>query len=61
MRGFGRGLQVVGLVIPISGIFLAEETRGAQSMVYSFGALLVGAGIFYAGWLIQGKASGSSD
>ncbi len=57
MRGIGRGLQVVGLVIPLSGIFLAEETQGVQSMTYSFGALLVGAAIFYAGWLIQGKAS----
>lgn len=57
MRGLGRGLQVIGLVIPISGIFLAEETRGVQSMTYSFGALIVGAAIFYAGWLIQGRAS----
>ena len=44
-------------MIPISGIFLAEETRGVQSMTYSFGALIVGAAIFYAGWLIQGRAS----
>jgi len=58
MRALGRMLQVIGLVIPLSGIFLAESTLGTQSMTYSFGGLLVGAAIFWIGWRMQGTAQG---
>jgi len=58
MRALGRILQVVGLVIPLSGIFLAESTLGTQSMTYSFGGLLVGATLFWVGWRLQGAAEG---
>jgi len=58
MRTFGRLLQVVGLVIPLSGIFLAESSIGMRSMTFSFGGLLVGATVFWVGWKLQGVAEG---
>ena len=58
MRALGRFLQLVGLVIPLSGIFLAESSLGMQSMTFSFGGLLVGAMIFYVGWRLQGATEG---
>ena len=58
MRALGRTLQLAGLVVPLSGIFLAESTLGTQSMTYSFGGLLVGAAIFWIGWKMQGATEG---
>lgn len=61
MRSFARGLQVIGLTIPLSGVFMVESTPDSSSgltMAYSFGSLLLGAGIFYVGWLLQRRAEG---
>ena len=58
VRTLGRFLQVVGLVIPLSGIFLAESSIGMQSMTFSFGGLFVGAIFFYVGWRMQGMSEG---
>ncbi|MHC4955289.1 MAG: hypothetical protein ACYTGZ_15655 [Planctomycetota bacterium] len=58
MRSLGRTLQVVGLVIPLSGIFLAESVAGLSAMTFSFGGLAFGAALFWAGWKIQRMAEG---
>ena len=49
---------MVGLTLPLSGIFLAESTQGGIAMAYSFGSLALGAGIFYLGWLLQQRTEG---
>jgi hypothetical protein len=61
MRSFARGLQVIGLTVPLAGIFLVESdsnTSGSMTMAYSFGSLLLGAGLFYVGWMLQRRAEG---
>ena len=58
MRRLGRSIQIVGLVVPLSGIFLAEGVVGLPAMTFSFGGLLVGAAIFWAGWKIQETTEG---
>jgi hypothetical protein len=65
MRSIARGLQVIGLTLPLVGIFLVEGTgdaaanaAGGLTMAYSFGSLILGAGIFYLGWTLQRRTEG---
>ena len=57
MRAFGRSLQVLGLVLPITGLLLALQSRsGMDAMGYEFGLLALGAGVFWIGLTIQRRA-----
>jgi hypothetical protein len=58
MRTFARGIQVVGLTIPIVGFLLSTDSAGAISMTYSFGGLGIGVAVFWIGWMLQGRAEG---
>ena len=55
MRTLGRTLQVVGLVLPITGFLLAESSMRQQAMTVEFGMLAAGAGIFILGWKLRGE------
>ena len=58
MRTLARGIQVVGLVIPIVGFLLSTDTAGGIAMTYSFGGLGIGVAIFWLGWTLQQKLEG---
>ncbi|MHC4940990.1 MAG: hypothetical protein ACYTHK_18800 [Planctomycetota bacterium] len=58
MRSLARGIQVVGLVIPITGFLLSTDTDGAIAMTYSFGGLGIGVAVFWLGWVLQQRAEG---
>jgi hydrogenase/urease accessory protein HupE len=50
MRSLGRGLQVLGLVLPLTGLMLGEaSTNSSNAMAYEFGFLALGAALFVAG------------
>ena len=58
MRGLARGIQVVGLTIPITGFLLSTDSTGGVAMTYSFGGLGLGVAVFYLGWMLQQKVEG---
>ena len=47
MRSIGRGLQVIGLVLPLTGLMLGEASLdGTNAMAFEFGFLALGAALF---------------
>ena len=59
MRMLGRALQVLGLVLPLTGLMISLQTKGGMSaMSYEFGMLIGGAAIFWVGLQIQAKSGG---
>lgn len=59
MRMLGRALQVLGLVLPLTGLMISLQSRdGMSAMSYEFGMLVGGAAIFLVGLRMQGKSSG---
>ena len=56
MHGIARGLQLIGLVLPLTGFMLAESSFRDQAMTVELGLLALGAGIFWAGWRLQRRA-----
>jgi len=53
VRAFGRGLQLIGLVLPITGFLLAESSLRDQAMTVELAFLALGAGVFWVGWRLQ--------
>lgn len=55
--GLGKLLQGVGLIVILVGLFwsisFGMEDEGLKSMVYEFRGLMIGGGLFLAGWLIE--------
>jgi len=58
MRTVARGIQFIGLVIPLTGMFLTLDSTGGSAMTYSFGGLAVGALVFWIGWTLQHRVGG---
>ena len=57
MHVFGRALQVLGLVLPLTGLMLSIQSgRGMDAMSYEFGMLVGGVAIFWIGLQLQGKS-----
>lgn len=54
---FAKGLEGVGMVLVLVGVFmsisLGYEDEGLASMAIEFKGLMVGGGMFLAGWLIE--------
>ena len=56
MHALGRALQVLGLVLPLTGLMLSIQSRGGMdAMSYEFGMLVGGAAIFWVGLQLQRK------
>ncbi len=54
MRALGRGLQALGLVLPLTGLFMSlQKGGGMDAMSYEFGLLVLGVIVFWIGWEIQ--------
>ena len=50
MRTLGRGLQLLGMTLPLVGILMAETaTSGGNAMAFDFGLLALGAAVFLFG------------
>ena len=58
MRSLARGLQAIGLVLPITGLLMGISTGGMQAMSLEFGMLAGGVAIFLLGWWLQAKIEG---
>ena len=57
MRTLGRGLQALGLVLPLTGLMMALQAGGGMdAMSYEFGLLVLGVVVFWIGLQIQKKA-----
>jgi len=56
MRSLARGIQIVGLTIPITGFLLSTESDGGTAMTWSFGGLGLGVAVFWLGWMLQQRA-----
>lgn len=57
MRTLGRALQVLGLVLPLTGLLLALQSgRSMDAMSWEFGLLVAGVAVFWAGLQIQRRA-----
>jgi hypothetical protein len=57
MHLLGRALQVLGLVLPLTGLMLSlQKGGGMEAMSYEFGMLVVGAAVFWIGLQLQKKA-----
>ena len=50
LEGLGMLLVLVGLVMSVQRGF---EDRGLESMAYEGKGLLLGGGMFFAGWLVE--------
>lgn len=50
LEGLGMVLVLVGLLMSVQ---LGFEDRGLESMAYEGKGLLVGGGLFFAGWLLE--------
>ena len=60
MRGFGRALQTVGLVLPLTGLMMSLSSRGGMdAMSFEFGLLAGGVALFWIGLTIQRRAGSS--
>ena len=50
MRSIGRGLQVLGLILPLTGLMLGEASPdSSNAMAFEFGFLALGAALFLIG------------
>ena len=58
MRSLARGIQILGLTVPITGFLLSTQTDGPIAMTYSFGGLGLGIAVFWLGWMLQQRAEG---
>ena len=57
MRALGRGLQTLGLVLPLTGLLMSlQKGGGIDAMSYEFGLLVLGVIVFWVGLQIQKKA-----
>jgi hypothetical protein len=50
VRELGRTLQVIGLVLPLTGLLLGLSGHGSRAMALEIGLLAGGAAVFFAGW-----------
>ncbi len=58
MTTIARGLQLLGLALPIAGVLLAEGgAQPGQAMTFEFGFLVAGAALFYVGWRLQRRGT----
>lgn len=58
MRTLARGLQLIGLALPLAGILLAEGgSHPGDAMTFEVIFLLAGAGVFYVGWRLQQRGA----
>ena len=59
MRAFGRALQFVGLVLPLTGLMMSIQSGGGmEAMGFEFGLLVAGAAVFFIGLQLQRGGSG---
>jgi len=57
MRALGRALQLLGLVLPLTGLMISLQSKGGmQAMSYEFGMLVGGVALFWIGLQLQGKS-----
>lgn len=58
MRSLGRFLQLLGLVLPLTGLMMAIGGQGGEAMAFEMGLLGLGVVIFLVGLGIQRRAEG---
>ncbi|MHC4223738.1 MAG: hypothetical protein ACYSX0_03965 [Planctomycetota bacterium] len=58
MREVGRALQVIGLVLPLTGLMLGLSGSGSRAMNLEIALLGGGAAIFTLGWWLQRQREG---
>ncbi len=56
MRTFARALQLLGLVLPLTGLMMALQQQGGQAMVFEMGLLGLGVVVFVIGVQLQKRA-----
>jgi hypothetical protein len=58
VREVGRALQVIGLVLPLTGLMLGLSGSGSRAMNLEIALLGGGAAIFTLGWWLQRQREG---
>lgn len=56
MRTLGRALQLIGLVLPLTGLMMALQQQGGDAMGFEMGLLGLGVLVFLAGVQLQKRA-----